>query len=370
MGSQRIQRIEKRRHIRLKRLMMAVYSYVLLWLGVAAGTGVGLFDLHTPHVQIFMITLGINLVLFILITSGALDKIKEAPLTIFQITVGLLVITAVIHYGVALEGGLLVLYFLTIMFGLFALSRKHLVLVSLILLGMYTAHELWHWYTEPFNRLLSISMGHWFILVLGLTWFIYVGGYIYELQRSHRIQQQQLKAQQITLKEQNHQLSEVAVRDSLTQLHNRRYLLTYLAQELLRHHRLELPLQVVLIDLDHFKQVNDTHGHHMGDEVLTTFAYYLRNYLRTDDLLVRYGGEEFVVVFSNTEKAKALKALKRLQQAFAEHEFTGKPPFSTSFSAGIAQNRQNENVDQILKRADAALYEAKALGRNRICIAE
>lgn len=361
--------VQRRRIIRLKRQIMATYSYLLLWLGVSAGISINLFSTDTPHLLMFGGVLLLNLCLGLLIISGRLDNISEVPLTIFQITVGVALITLVIHYSNELEGGLLVLYFLAMMFGLFALSRKHLVMVSIIILLAYSGHEAWHWYTEPLNKLVSISVGHWFILVLGLVWFVYIGGHIYALQESHRQQRRQLRAQQEELEAQNSQLSEVVIRDSLTNLHNRRYLLEHLESELTRHNKLEQPLQLAIIDLDFFKQVNDTHGHHVGDMVLVSFANYLRECLRADDLIIRYGGEEFVVVFINTPQDKAVIALQRLQAAFSKHEFTGRNTFHSSFSAGIAQNYQTDSASKLLQRADKALYKAKSKGRNRILIA-
>lgn len=363
-------KIQKRRNVRLKRQIMAIYSYLLLWLGVAAGISINLFSVDTPHLEMFGGVLLLNLLIGGLIISGKLDKLNEAPLTIFQITIGVLLITGVIHFSNELEGGLLVLYFLAMMFGLFALPRRHLVVVSLIILCVYTAHEVWHWHIDPLGLLVSISVGHWFILLLGLLWFIYMGGHIYALQVSHREQRQQLRAQREALEAQNHKLAEVAIRDSLTNLHNRRYLLEHLEIEITRHEKLERPLQLALIDLDHFKEVNDAHGHHVGDKVLVSFADYLRNGLRTDDIIIRYGGEEFVVVFLNTPQAKAVKALERLQAEFSQQKFTGSQPFTTSFSAGVAQNVPQESASQLLQRADKALYKAKSEGRNLILIAE
>src|SRR5690625_6364352 len=161
-------------------------------------------------------------------------------------------------------------------------------------------------------------------------WFVYIGGYIFALQESHREQRRLLQEQQDELEAQNSQLSEYAIRDSLTNLHNRRYLLEHLDTEITRHNKLDQPLQLAVIDLDFFKKINDTHGHHIGDRVLVSFADYLREGLRADDLIIRYGGEEFVVVFINTSQDKALIALQRLQELFSKHVFTGNSQFTRS----------------------------------------
>lgn len=358
----------RRRIIRFRRQVMALYSYLLLWLGVFSGVSLGLFQTDTPHFAIFSCVLIVNLVMCGLILSGALDRIREEHLTIFQISIGVALITVVIHYSYELEGGLLSLYFLAMMFGLFALSRKYLIITSLIILTAYTGHEIWHWYTTPINKFISLSIGHWFILLLGLIWFVYVGGHIFALQESHRQQRRKLQEQQQALEARNNMLSEVAIRDSLTNLHNRRYLLEQLEIEIARHESLSMPLQLAIIDLDHFKSVNDTHGHHIGDKVLVTFAEHLRFFLRADDLVTRYGGEEFVIVFLNTPKEKAVLALRRLQTEFSKQEFIGNTPFNASFSAGISQSRAGDSASRLLQRADKALYKAKSQGRNLILI--
>lgn len=359
-------KLQRRRAIRLRRQVMAIYSYLLLWLGVSAGISINLFSTDTPHFLMFGGVLLVNFCISVLVVSGKLDNVREAPLTIGQITLGVGLITLVIHYSNELEGGLLVLYFLAMMFGLFALSRKHLLVVSMIIMCAYTGHEIWHWHAEPLNKLVSISVGLWFILLLGLMWFVYIGGYIFALQESHREQRRLLQEQQDELEAQNSQLSEYAIRDSLTNLHNRRYLLEHLDTEITRHNKLDQPLQLAVIDLDFFKKINDTHGHHIGDRVLVSFADYLREGLRADDLIIRYGGEEFVVVFINTSQDKALIALQRLQELFSKHVFTGNSQFTSSFSAGIAQIHANDSASKLLQRADKALYKAKSQGRNLI----
>lgn len=358
----------RRRIIRVRRQIMALYSYLLLWLGVFSGMSLGLFQINTPHFAIFGCVLVINLVMCGLVISGALDRFREEHLTIFQISIGVALITVIIHYSYELEGGLLSLYFLAMMFGLFALSRKYLIITSLIILTAYTGHEIWHWYATPLNKFISLSIGHWFILLLGLIWFVYVGGHIFSLQESHRQQKRKLQEQRQALEARNNLLAEVAIRDSLTNLHNRRYLIEQLETEIARHEKSGMPLQLAIIDLDHFKAVNDAHGHHIGDTVLVTFAEHLRVFLRADDLVTRYGGEEFVIAFLNTPQDKAVLALRRLQTEFSKHEFVGSTLFNASFSAGISQSRKGDSASRLLQRADKALYKAKSQGRNLILI--
>jgi diguanylate cyclase (GGDEF)-like protein len=165
------------------------------------------------------------------------------------------------------------------------------------------------------------------------------------------------------------QLREQALRDPLTGLHNRRHLFECAPGllELARRH--ERPLCVVLMDLDHFKLLNDTYGHQAGDVVLTQFGELLRRSFRRSDIVCRHGGEEFVAVMPDMAASGAAALLERLLQAFQDeplqHGQRRLPP--CSFSAGVAVFPQHgHTLEQLLSRADRALYTAKHRGRARI----
>ncbi len=167
------------------------------------------------------------------------------------------------------------------------------------------------------------------------------------------------------------QLREQTLRDPLTGLHNRRYLFETAPTLLELARRQSKPLAVVVMDLDHFKLINDTYGHAAGDAMLKRFATLLQQTLRRSDLLVRHGGEEFVAVMPETDGPQAEALLSRLLAAFqAQPADTGpgrrRTP-SGSFSAGIALfPRHGHTLEQLLTRADRALYAAKHRGRARI----
>jgi diguanylate cyclase (GGDEF)-like protein len=165
------------------------------------------------------------------------------------------------------------------------------------------------------------------------------------------------------------ELRELALRDPLTGLHNRRYLFESGPGLLELARRNERPLVVALLDLDHFKLLNDTFGHAAGDGVLKRFAQLLQDMLRKSDVIVRHGGEEFVALMPEISADGAAAVLARLQEACRERPpAQGSRPLPTcSFSAGIAVfPRQGQTLDQLLMRADRALYSAKHHGRSRI----
>jgi diguanylate cyclase (GGDEF)-like protein len=125
-------------------------------------------------------------------------------------------------------------------------------------------------------------------------------------------------------------------------------------------------MAVAMVDIDRFKQVNDTHGHAMGDRVIKSLARLLESSLRTEDLVGRYGGEEFVVAFSNCNVQQAVQRLNALREDFAQIVQDAETAFSCTFSAGIAGYPVQDSVTKLLESADQALYRAKQAGRNRI----
>ncbi|MFN0205996.1 MAG: GGDEF domain-containing protein [Planctomycetota bacterium] len=153
--------------------------------------------------------------------------------------------------------------------------------------------------------------------------------------------------------------------DALTGLHNRIEFDEMLSREVARAKRHGHPLSLALIDLDHFKQVNDTHGHAVGDDVLCQVANELKQLLRSSDTVFRHGGEEFAILLPDTTEDSGLVVVERMRDHFARHEFKGKVA-TVTFSCGVAAWDGEETTDSLLARADVALYHAKTRGRNRV----
>ncbi len=165
------------------------------------------------------------------------------------------------------------------------------------------------------------------------------------------------------------QSMELAVTDQLTGLHNRRYMRGQLEQFIRRINMGGNPLSILLCDIDHFKRINDIHGHAAGDDVLREFGRRLREHIRPADLACRYGGEEFVIIMPDTSQALAQAAGERLRQVIAETPFiAGRgEQLRVTMSGGVATVLSpDDQMDFLLKRADEALYRAKSNGRNLI----
>jgi len=151
-------------------------------------------------------------------------------------------------------------------------------------------------------------------------------------------------------------------------MQNRRYFDEALREYLEEFSRIGRPVGLMLLDLDHFKDVNDSHGHNVGDEVLRAVASCLKDMTRYHDVVARLGGEEFAVVAPNLDSDLLMKFAERIRKAIAAMAVvSGNVRLKITTSVGLAVWNGTETSDQFFRRADAMLYQAKRLGRNRVC---
>ncbi|MBC3931744.1 GGDEF domain-containing response regulator [Undibacterium curvum] len=165
-------------------------------------------------------------------------------------------------------------------------------------------------------------------------------------------------------------LRALIMRDGLTGLLNHTAIKEQLEAEVLQAHRNGAPLALAMIDLDNFKKINDSYGHATGDQVLRTLARILRQRLRRTDIVGRYGGEEFAVIFPDTTASTARRVLDQVRLAFSKvSQHSEEVEFSVTFSAGVADMEKATDPDQLFDVADTAMYVSKQEGRNRITLA-
>ncbi len=158
----------------------------------------------------------------------------------------------------------------------------------------------------------------------------------------------------------------LAITDDLTNIYNRRHFLERMQGEVDRARRYGLPFSVMFIDIDNFKDLNDSYGHQVGDKILTELATILKHWARSSDIVARYGGEEFVVLLPMTDNTRSITAAERFRSRVQRHTFYRRKKLTVS--CGVASfPTDGDNIDQLLGRVDEALYMAKKTGRNRVC---
>lgn len=192
-----------------------------------------------------------------------------------------------------------------------------------------------------------------------------------EFSQSFNWMVEQLDAYRQKILGQNRELERLATTDPLTGVYNRRYFMDFAAKEFLRSQRYSHMFSAIQMDIDHFKRINDSHGHAVGDEVLRAFAANCLEVLRESDVLGRVGGEEFSIILPETEMAGALIAAERFRQAIADLKvYADDEVVRVTVSIGITILRQDDTgIEAVLKRADEALYLAKNGGRNKVVCA-
>lgn len=163
------------------------------------------------------------------------------------------------------------------------------------------------------------------------------------------------------------QSKQMSVTDALTKLYNRRYFESNFEREFMRVKRYNSALSIAIIDIDFFKKINDTYGHSCGDYVLREVAYLISKAFRQTDFVFRYGGEEFVVILTETAGDGAVTPLERLRKSIEDYNFKFHGEnLKVTISIGISSNTEFETSWEMFDDADKALYEAKNDGRNRI----
>lgn len=174
-----------------------------------------------------------------------------------------------------------------------------------------------------------------------------------------------------TLRKKNKELHELSITDSLTGLYNRKHLMETLENEVARSKRHKHDFSVLVIDIDHFKEYNDTYGHLAGDEVLSRLATVFKESVRSCDYVARYGGEEFILVLPEIGPEDGVKAAERIRKKVAKESFAGDgKPIQVTVSVGVASYpKDGDDSQSIIRHADTALYKSKESGRNRVVLA-
>ena len=217
----------------------------------------------------------------------------------------------------------------------------------------------------PISQLGTLIFASGVLLATALFFGIFL---IYPQIRTQLKEEGKLRAMTESLSARSETLEHAALTDPLTGMQNRRYFDDALREYLEEFRRIEKPVGLMILDLDHFKQVNDTHGHDIGDQVLREVANCLRDLTRYHDVVARLGGEEFAVVAPNMDVDMLSKLAERIRKAVAGLAVvTGNVRLKVTTSVGLAVWDGKESAEEFYRRADKLLYQAKRMGRNRIC---
>jgi diguanylate cyclase (GGDEF)-like protein len=310
------------------------------------------------------LSLGGMVVFFAAIRFGWSRGFADPSLTMVQMVFA--ITSGAIAYAMAgpMRGATFVVLLAILMFGMFQLRPRALLLVSLYALGLFgTAMAVMAWQLPQVYRP-AVELGHFLMLAATLPAVSLLAGRLTVLRERSRHQRRDL-AEALA------RIQALAMRDELTGLINRRHMLELLEQERQRCVRSGRTFCVAMIDIDRFKEVNDRYGHAAGDEVLQRLAREALSAVRVADVLARWGGDEFVLLLSDARLQLARGGVERVRQRIEAVSLrVGEQPLQVTISAGLAEHIAGESVATALARADAALYEAKAQGRNRTVAAD
>jgi diguanylate cyclase (GGDEF)-like protein len=323
------------------------------WAGFAAWSAVGLWA---------GLVLGGCVGFFVAIRSGWSERFADPALTVAQMVYATTCCAVAYAITGAMRGAIFPLVMVVMMFGMFALPTRQVLGVSLYAVLVFGAAmgALAHW--RPHEAAPAVEWGHFLMLAAMMPAVSLLAERLHHL----RLRLQRRKEE---LAEALDRIQFLATRDELTGLVNRREIGALLDKEGLRSVRNGTHFCVALIDLDHFKRINDQHGHGAGDAALRAFAQEATRLVRATDSIGRWGGEEFMLVMPDSALPAAREGVERLRRALERLEIRfDDMPLELTLSAGVVQHEDAEPVPRTVERADRALYVAKASGRNAVVV--
>lgn len=303
------------------------------------------------------------LTVFVLVRSGWSQRFSDPVVTLPHALVSIaLCFMAYLQVGEH-RASVLILVAEAIVMCMFRLRPTQMVVLGMSSVGMLLLCVLGLTWADPVRYPAPTGLMHFVIGGSTLLILSLVAKWVTDIRVRIGLQARELSQALNTLQH-------MATQDSLTGLLNRRIMVDLVETELKLIERHGHPMTVALVDLDHFKSINDRFGHQAGDAVLIGFAGLAQTQLRQVDKVARWGGEEFLIMLPQVKASEAFTALERLRLSMGSQTFTGHPGLNATFSVGLAQARPGESLEHLIERADQALYHAKHAGRNRSHVAE
>jgi diguanylate cyclase (GGDEF)-like protein len=344
--------------LRLRRFYMGAATSALMPVVLLVSSAIGVVPLRVAGLAAIVIASFIAL-FYVLFRSGLNQGWRDPSLTGEQILAAIVCIAFISYFAGAARPAIAMFYLVALLFGALRLGGARLLGLALIaLLAHSTALRAWYQHNpgvDPTGALIELVA-----LAFMLPWFAVMAAYVNSLRS-------RLSDSNRRLKIAFDRIEEIAIRDELTGVFNRRFLIEAMSRERARARRLGGNFAVCLFDIDHFKDINDSHGHAAGDAVLKHFAFLAGIGLRTVDVFGRYGGEEFLLVLPDTGLSGARVAAERVRSGIEGAGFPQVPGEQrVTATVGVACLREDETIEDLLGRADRALYDGKAAGRNRV----
>ncbi len=354
--------------VRLRRFFVGIAAHVMNLAFVLFCWALGF--LPTATVTVYAgVVVAFNLMVYSLLRSGANLRFKDPSLTFFQIAVPAMLGLYIMYFAGLARGAFLLLGLAMFSFGMFRFKARQFLQLAAFILAVYALQVglLLYFHADEVKFKLELLL--WVAFAMSLGQFSFLAAMIGSLRHKVEDKNQALAKQNGELEIALQRISDMAIRDELTGVYNRRYLMERINEEAQRCQRNGGAFCICMVDIDFFKQVNDTYGHLPGDEVLRNVATAASKALRQLDFFGRYGGEEFIMVLTDTALEGAMVTAERVRQRVEQLQFAAiDPELRITVSIGVAEHVRRADSAATLKSADEALYRAKEGGRNR-CVA-
>jgi diguanylate cyclase (GGDEF)-like protein len=309
--------------------------------------------------------LGGSVLFYCLIRASAVLKLTPSQLAFGQAMQAIGCIIAAYAIAAAVRGAVLTLLLVVLVFCAFALTSRRSHQISAFAIFTLGVTMLWLVYRDPQRYTWEVEAVHFVLASSMMVAVVFLTNQFNRLRARLQAQKAELEQQKSDLSEALYRIEQIARQDDLTLLPNRRHMKELLSNEEKRHSNESRTLCLALLDIDHFKSINDTYGHAAGDEVLYNFAQQAQGILRSADVLARWGGEEFLLLLPNTDQDTAVLVVERVQKNMRDIPLkTADTTLHVTFSAGLAVMSPGETIAEAIRRADKAMYRAKAAGRN------
>lgn len=350
---------DPKQQLRIRRFFMASIAYLLCLILAYSSYLAGFME--WPGIAGFLIIIPIiNIALYIVFRTGLNLRMADPSLTFIQMSAGILITMYGMYYANESRGALLLVYIIILLFGIFRLNYRNFLYISLFTLLTYGAVIAMLNYFRPQKVNFQIEFLQWFVFAIVLATFSAIGGYISALRHN-------LSTNTAELEKSISRIRELSIRDELTGVYNRRHFMDLLEYEKNRASRGGAQFSIVMLDIDNFKGVNDQYGHLIGDEILRTVTVAIGQSLRSTDFCGRYGGDEFLLVLTQTDINAATICAERVRSSIEKSVFPDLgPEFKITSSLGLTEYHIREDIGKMIARADEALYLAKKAGRNRV----